>query len=85
MHSIFYIMNSHQNNCSVSVTQWLYNADNVSKFWTATNIKWNNCYNYEKSKHFVKNCRSSLKNFNYIKINVIKTKKEKALLTVLQW
>jgi len=36
-----------------------------------------------RSDHFVKNCRSFLKNLNYIKINTVKTKKDRVLLTAL--
>ncbi len=46
-------------------------------------LKKNDYYNYERLSHFIKNCRSSLKNLNYIKINAVKTKKDRALLTML--
>ncbi len=57
--------------------------NNADKLYFETDVKKNNYYNYERLSHFAKNCRSSLKNLNYIKINAVKTKKDRALLTAL--
>jgi len=57
--------------------------DNINKSYFKINVKKNDYYNCKRSDHFIKNCRSLLKNLNYIKINVVKTKKDRALLTVL--
>ncbi len=57
--------------------------NNVNKSHFETDVKKNDCYNYKRLSHFVKNCRNFLKNLNHIKINVVKTKKDRVLLTVL--
>jgi len=56
---------------------------NADKLHFEIDVKKNNCYNCERSSHFIKNCRNFLKNLNYIKINAVKTKKDRVLLTVL--
>jgi len=54
--------------------------DNTDKLHFETDVKKNDCYNCERSDHFTKNCRSFLKNLNYIKINAVKTKKRQSLI-----
>jgi len=57
--------------------------DNTDKSYFKINIKKNDCYNCERLNYFIKNCKSSLKNLNYIKINIVKIKKDRVSLTVL--
>jgi len=49
--------------------------NNADKSYFEIDVKKNNYYNCKRSDYFIKNYRSSLKNLNYIKINVVKTKK----------
>jgi len=72
-----------QNNCLNSETMKLSHHDNVNKLYFKTDVKKNDCYNCKRLSYFAKNCRSFLKNLNYIKINVVKTKKDRALLIML--
>jgi len=54
--------------------------DNIGKSHFEIDVKKNGCYNCERLSHFAKNCRSSSKNLNYIKINAVKTKKRQSLI-----
>ncbi len=74
---------SQQNNyLNFEITK-LSHHNNADKLCFEIDVKKNDCYNCERLSHFIKNCRSFLKNLNYIKINVVKAKKDRALLTVL--
>ncbi len=73
---------SQQNNHLNSEATKSSHHNNADKLCFETDVKKNNCYNYERSDYFIKNCRSSLKNLNHIKINVVKTKKDRVLLIV---
>ena len=55
--------------------------NNIDKLYFETDVKKNDYYNCKRLSHFIKNCKSSLKNLNYIKINVVKTKKDRVSLT----
>jgi len=81
LYSFTQTVKSQQNNCLNFKTIKLSYHDNADKSYFKINVKKNNYYNYERLSHFIKNCRSFLKNFNYIKINAVKTKKDRVLLT----
>ena len=82
-HSFTQAAKPQQNNCLNSEFTKLSHHDNTGKLHFETDVKKNDCYNCERLSHFTKNCRSSLKNLNHIKINAVKTKKDRASLTVL--
>ncbi len=64
-----YISNRHHTN-SIAIVSYISN-NNIDKSYFEIDVKKNNCYNCERLDHFIKNCRSFLKNLNYIKINVV--------------
>ncbi len=84
LHSFIQTAKSQQNNYLNFETIKLSYYDNVNKSYFEIDVKKNNYYNCKRSDYFVKNCKSLLKNLNYIKINVVKTKKDRALLIILQ-
>lgn len=84
MQPMTFTASSHQSNHSNTGTHQPYNSNLTPKPGFVMEIKWDDCYNCEKPKHFAKDCRSPLKNSNHIKVNVVEAKKEKALSTALQ-